>query len=355
MSTDDPDEVVTSDPQGDRATLAPLAAETVATLKQRIRESPPAPDFAAMLARVREIDPAALPHGRGEPAENLTAVVALANDDAAMNSAPALARFTAILRTELDARLGVERTQAVIPPSPAAGRRRTVLVAIAAAVMLTFAMGIVLVGQRQESVQTGSQASDQVTAEPQGGLVREGSEQGVSFRPPGDLRASPAPDIQGPVDVPKEPVSDHSPTLASPAPAPARRPTPKATAGPSLEDEAQALWQRGELAAAEQKYRQILRAAGRSPRAEFAYADLFSLTRQSHGVDGQSNEWRAYLKLFPRGRFAEDARAGICQRAPDETRASCWRDYLKHHPSGVHRKQAEAALVDGANTEGSSP
>lgn len=355
MSTDDPDEVVTNDPQGDRATLAPLAAETVATLKQRIRESPPAPDFAAMLARVREIDPAALPHRPGKPAENLTAVVALANDDAAMNSAPALARFTAILRTELDARLGGERTQTVIPPPPPARRRRAVLVAIAATVMLTFAVGIALVGQRQELAQTGSQASDQLAPELHGGLVREGSEQGVSFRPPGELKALPPPDIQGHVDAPKEPASDPGPSLPSPAPAPARRLAPKATAGPSLEDEAQALWQRGELAAAEQKYRQILRAAGRSPRAELAYADLFSLIRQSHGMDGQSKEWRAYLKLFPRGRFAEDARAGICQRAPDETHASCWRDYLKHHPGGVHRKQAEAALVDGAKTEGSSP
>jgi hypothetical protein len=80
-----------------------------------------------------------------------------------------------------------------------------------------------------------------------------------------------------------------------------RGPVAEKEAGPSLEDEAQALWQRGELAAAEQKLREVLRVAGGSRRAELAYGDLFALVRQMHGADGQAALWREYLGKFRAG------------------------------------------------------
>lgn len=124
-------------------------------------------------------------------------------------------------------------------------------------------------------------------------------------------------------------------------------PTEDAAAdAPSLEDQAQAMWQRGELSAAEQLYREIIRVAGAGPRAELAYGDLFALTRQIRGAEGQAAAWRAYLKAFPEGRFADDARAGLCQRSEAGERAACWSEYLARHPAGSHRRQAEAALAD---------
>lgn len=72
------------------------------------------------------------------------------------------------------------------------------------------------------------------------------------------------------------------------------------------------------------------------------------LARQIRGGDGQVAVWREYLAAFPAGRFADDARAGLCQRAPADARAACWREYLERHPAGSHRRQAEA-VVQGAD------
>ena len=139
------------------------------------------------------------------------------------------------------------------------------------------------------------------------------------------------------------------PSSQAPAARPRARTRPALpSAGPSLEDEAQALWERGELAAAEQKLRQVLAVAGRGARAELAYGDLFALVRQLRGADGQVEVWREYLRSFPAGRFADDVRAGLCLRAAAEQRGECWRDYLEHHPRGIHRAQAEAALAEAA-------
>ncbi len=52
--------------------------------------------------------------------------------------------------------------------------------------------------------------------------------------------------------------------------------------------------------------------------------------------------------MFPRGRYADDARAGLCRRAASDERDACWQQYLTDFPAGVHRPQAERALGDAA-------
>ena len=78
-----------------------------------------------------------------------------------------------------------------------------------------------------------------------------------------------------------------------------------------------------------------------SRAAEAAYGDLFALERRLGG--DAVTLWRAYLRQFPRGRYADDARAGVCRREPAADRGQCWTEYLAAHPDGAHRREAEQA------------
>ena len=175
-----------------------------------------------------------------------------------------------------------------------------------------------------------------------------------TLAPPPDVDDAPAnpsrpePTIEPTVKPTDAPVALVTPTPPADPPRTPRRSAPTPTVPTiSLEDDAQTLWQRGELAAAEQKFRAVVRVAGRSPRAELAYGDLFALAGQIRGADGQVALAREYLAAFPAGRFADDMRAGLCQRAAADARLTCWRDYLERHPAGAHRRPAETALAAG--------
>jgi hypothetical protein len=325
----------------------PFIRDAAEHLEQTLAAARPVRDFAAMMARACELEQ----QGEGEvsdaveaPSDGLAAVIPLP-PRAETDDTDALAPFTAALRAELDSKL-LGRSMAGVPPLRTP-RRRGRAVAAAAAVaaavlLLIFGTSQVL---RQQDRPDGSAALDEGARPRAGGeadrpgpltpVVRPvpspGGEVVEVSHVPEDSAAAP-PEQPGPQDMVRERAA-------------ARR-RPVAAAGPSLEDEALALWQRGELAAAERKYREIVRIAGRSRRAELAWGDLFALVRQIHGADGQAAAWREYLERFPRGRFADDARAGLCQRAAADERAACWRDYLGRHPDGAHRRRAEQALAE---------
>jgi hypothetical protein len=111
----------------------------------------------------------------------------------------------------------------------------------------------------------------------------------------------------------------------------------------ALERAAEARWSAGDLDGAERHLREIIRRA-RSPRQrDLAYGDLFTITRQLHGRDAEAALWGEYLDRLPRGRYADDARAGLCRRDPEP--AACWRRYLLEHPRGAHRDEAERAAA----------
>ena len=312
--------------------LAPFTRDAVAALdarRARVR-----PDFAAMMVRARALgdDPAAVP-----------------------------AAFTAALCDQLDAQVHARRLAGVPPlrPASAASPRRAAVVgllALAAAALLAIG-GMRLAGPRIAE-DRGAQANAVVQRDLPHAEARDVPPPGRGLTVPD--HAPPAPPLSVPGDsvvetTPAPERSDAEPpvpgdSLEPPAPRPARKRRP-APPGPALEDEAQALWQRGELAAAEHKYRELLRTVDDPRRVDLAYGDLFALTRQMHGADAQTGVWREYLRRLPRGRFADDARAGLCQRTPVAARPACWQDYLTHHPEGAHHTQAAAELA----TPGGAP
>lgn len=348
--------MTTHEPDASQRDLARPAADVAALLEQRIAAARPVPDFADMLRRAHELAPGAVSEAAMARAAALPPVIPPGHGEA--DDAAVLAPFAAALRAELDAKIA-ERRLASIPPVPLPRRRGRLGLVLGVAVALAAAVILVLVrpteGVRQ-GADGGAQASDQGAGRTSGEVLRPsvGPERYV-------LEARPDGGVVIPVPVPPDrsppvPAAPSAAVVAEPVPgdsSPAARPRARTrpalqNVGPSLEDEAQALWERGELAAAEQKLRQVLAVAGRGARAELAYGDLFALVRQLRGAGGQVEVWREYLRSFPAGRFADDVRAGLCLRAAADQRGECWRDYLEHHPRGIHRAQAEAALAEGA-------
>jgi hypothetical protein len=110
----------------------------------------------------------------------------------------------------------------------------------------------------------------------------------------------------------------------------------------TLASEAHTLWKKGDLRGAEQRFEAITKKGGKSVQVELAWADLFSLARQSGSDSRRVARWKSYLALFPRGRFADDARAGLCRASKD---ARCWAVYLRDLPSGSYRAEAESAIA----------
>ena len=331
--------------------LAGFTRDAVALLDARAAAR--RPDVAGMLARARAL--AERPPARVIPL---------------VGRASGLAEFTGALRAELDAKVH-ERSLAGIPPLATTGRRRGVWVgvlAVAAAVVLAVVGGAGMVSRAERAgAMEGSAAGATVVPGGGGDVARVSG--GVSGAGPVlEDRREVAGEEQREVEAEEqrevEPVGDvgvvaevkteavledrvekrRSRTRAAPVPALVTTLADEAQVPvTALEDEAQALWQRGELAAAEAKFREVLRVGG-ARRAELAYGDLFALVRQMRGADGQATVWREYLGRFPGGRFADDARAGLCRRATSE-QAACWREYLERHPDGAHRGQA-AQVVD---------
>lgn len=109
----------------------------------------------------------------------------------------------------------------------------------------------------------------------------------------------------------------------------------------TLSDEARTRWRAGDRRGAEAKFQQVTAAGGRSPLAELAWGDLFALARQLGDDARLAKRWRAYLGKFPRGQYADDARAGLCRR--DDDRSRCWATYLRDFPDGSYRGEARDA------------
>lgn len=319
-----------------------------------------APDFAAVIEEAHARDPKRVSKEALAEAQGLAPVVGLRSDTAMRLSSRDQAEFSALLaeaRADIDLDVAVQRDLGPPPMAVPADRRngaRWLAWIVAAAALAALAFGLrPLLTLRDDTPATSaiqapfhdqdaSPRYEALPGEPEPATRRSGR------------TAAPTPE---PLPEPTP-----EPTAQSEVPVPEVMPdVPKARtrsrpAGESLADrlrrldaEAEAMWQGGDLAGAESRYREIVALAPGGRAADLAYGDLFSLARQRHGADQEAALWREYLKSFPRGRYADDARAGLCRRAEGETRGGCWEAYLRDFPDGVHRRQAERVRGD---TEG---
>ena len=112
-----------------------------------------------------------------------------------------------------------------------------------------------------------------------------------------------------------------------------------------LLDEAELAWRSGQPRVAEKHLLELV-GRGRSPQADLAWGDLFTLARQLRGSASEYERWGEYLRMFPRGRHADDARAGRCRLGPAGEPQDCWTKYLEDFASGAHRGEARLG-IDG--------
>lgn len=295
------------------------------------------PDFEDLMRRVErtaqsDLDPTPTPH-------------ADADVDAARDADDrrVLQPFVLAYRGRLDE--GLSRVDMREDAADAARRRAWWfgLVAAAAALLLAWFASSAGLGSRDATpIAPGSTAVDQArTHEPREAATTSDSSSAEHRR-----ASSKAPEL--PVDA--EPEIAPEPT-AAPRPAPESQPKPRQAARtkPASIDEriaaldaaAQAAWRKGEKREAQRKFQRIVDIGGKRPAVELAYGELFALGRQLG--DSPTKLWRAYLQRFPRGRYAEDAKAGLCRRSTGPAARSCWSEYAKAFPGGTHLDEAAQA------------
>jgi hypothetical protein len=325
-----------------------LVRATRAELDRRIDASAPLPDLAAVFQRAHELDPQLVDEDTLAYVSELAPVVPLR----AWSSEPSdeLASFTAALRDQLEAGVAERRTREIPTPSFARPRpltRRHPLSWVAAAIVLVLFGGVV-------SATIGG-----------GELLGSESARGNLLRAIESLVERDEPEPDEPIEhldhldqhgespalvedpAPEQPIAqleqDSEPS-SQPAPRKRRRSNDADIDElAELDARAQALWRAGDLDGAEQLFRELVRRGKRGRWAQLAYGELFSLA-QRHPAEQREALWRDYLATFPNGRYAEDARAGLCRRAAGSERVACWSDYITRHPEGTHAEEARRAL-----------
>ena len=321
-----------------------------------------APDFAAVVEAAHARDPQTITRATLDEALALAPVVVLSSDSSQRLSARGHAELGALLadaRGEVDAELAALRRKGWPPvPVPKASqsqsaRRNWVAWISAAAAALLIAVASPMLATRFEAARHTSQAPwwERATSTTQEAVWREAPAS------PAPAAPRPEPLLEPPEEIEPEPEEEAVTTVE----APPEQPVPKVRkSGPPPTDETMAVrlrrlggeaelaWQSGDPAGAERKHREIITLAPGSRAADLSYGDLFTLARQRSGPEQEIALWHEYLAAFPHGRYADDARAGLCRRAEPEQRAACWQKYLTDFPAGVHRTQAERAQADAS-------
>ncbi len=287
--------------------------------------TPPPRDLADVLARAEAMSDEPLPASLRDGLEEDDELEGTDVPD------PALAAFARDLRSTHEDHLR-ERELGAIPTLPQTTTRRWLpyaLAGLAAAALLVLGIGRLSPGVAtlhvDEQVKTAAERS--AIARGDGGHAQE--------------RTVPTPaerKVVRDAPVPEEVIEEIEPE-PEPEPETADAKQPRLSIE-DLERQAREAWKDGDLARAQRLFRTVIRRSGQSTRAELAYGDLFSVVKQRSGSAEQAKMWREYLRRFPRGRYADDARAGLCRRAAEATQAECWGDYLQAHPNGAHAQQA---------------
>lgn len=253
-----------------------------------------------------------------------------------------LAAINADARSLLDAALD-ERRLASIPAVQLPRKRgRWTWAAAAAIVLIAGVAGATSLVRSYSSDQaatdhTGFEAEDRAVPDDNGGRTQTNA-------PVTHEATVKHPDPEERPTVVVEDSASEPPPPAAPSPAQKTKADDLDAKLARLDAEAQDLWRKRDLAGAEKKFRTIVRLGGRSEYAQQAYGELFAIAHQTHGPAEQEKLWRAYLRRFPRGRYADSASAGLCRGEPKSNKKVCWTRYLDQHPRGAARREALKAL-----------
>ncbi|MCA9693315.1 MAG: hypothetical protein KC636_27215 [Myxococcales bacterium] len=333
-----------------------------------------APPFAAVIGRARRLDPASVSDEWSTPHAAKTRA-------ASERSSDPLALFLDAARDDAEADIrghialvGDNPPHApALRPSAAPRRWTRIVIGLAAAAAVALA---VLDGLDDRVFATRGGASQGLFQSVVDRLFSRTSAGGEAVHhdaPPSpaptraarDRRDEPAATVEAPTPAPApEPERDSeaideideidAPAIEEPAARPKEQVRPSAPPRPTLadllqalDDDAEAALADGDIATADALYQEIIRRGGRSRRVERAYGDRFTIARRTADLEARVALWQEYLEQFPRGRYAEDASAGLChaQDTRDASSAStCWRAYLERFPDGVYSARARRAL-----------
>jgi hypothetical protein len=345
------------------ASLDAFLADAVLGVERELSEDAAAPDLVAVLELARRMDAGAVPDGWVEEASQLTPVIDLREGRRLrrMHDDPEMDQIVGDVRAALEHEIGVELAgRAAVSAgsnagaeTPAPASRRSWALGLAAAALLVLGGASLLTAQlaeRAEDTRPLAAISEHESASPEGALelreagVRadaESQRETIDEESESD-EAGDAPDVEDADSTDDAPVATPADRERAPAQA-SRAPLPDRLA--ALDAEAHAAWKAGDLVLARAKFEKIVAIGGRHRLADLAYGDLFTIARTLNEDRREAELWRAYLRRFPRGRFADDARAGLCRRAMGSEHARCWERYLRDMPNGAYRMQAERALT----------
>ncbi len=316
-----------------------------AALDRRIAAAGVQPDFLDVVTRAHELDPELVPAECIEEADALAPVLDI-DADQDQGSVEEEARLDDWLG---DVRAAVERKveQRAEGPSPqlnAPTDRRGAWwiggAVLAAAIVLVLGIGLVVQVLDMGLTEAPDQALRIQEPDDTTGQSLEILEQSEAEPVP-----SPRPRMQTREVVEHEAVviPEEREPEAKALPTRRRRAPSKTERLKAMADQAQEHWRAGRRAEARRLFERIVSEGGRHRAVQMAYADLFTLASQAGDRGAQRTSWQGYLRRFPRGRFADDARAGLCRTAPSSRRGSCWDEYLSDFPQGSFRAEARAA------------
>lgn len=330
------------------------------------------PSFAAIVARAHRVDPATISADDVDYASGVHRVVPRPWDDGVPEeNDDELATFVEAAREEAEEDTRAWERNGLPPLSrPASPRMRravSLVGAIAIAAGLVLAIGWLQswsasvqdrereVDQALAGVDTQTElheATQMVDVEPDKGATRRRAVRSdgpvpapeSAFVVPSELAPLELvpPPVVAPVVLPPAVPARVAGTVASASPHRSHRPPKGALA--KVEAKAHAAVASGDLDAADRLYGEVIDRGGRSALVELAYADRFTIARRRGDVDERRALWRAYLAKFPHGRFADDARAGLCRVAAADEKETCWASYVEDFPAGAYRSHAERWL-----------
>jgi hypothetical protein len=320
------------------------------------------PDLAAVVALAHRMDASRVPAEAVDEVAAYAPVVPLdqgrrfrqTRDDLELDA------LCQQVRAHMDQEVARELTQ---PERPAARPPRHLWIAIAVAAALVIGIGI---GTAQATRFLQDSSTTDQNAALHSGREDESDTHSVELREPEPRRTAPRPKVTPPREV------EPAPAVEAEEPEPELEPAPlenertsqrkkrkrndkgkEALDSPMetvqeklarLDREAQAAWRARQLAKAEKLFEEIVRLDQSGRYAGLAYGDLFTIAGQRGDKAGQAKHWKAYLKRFPKGRYADDARAGLCRRMAGEAKVACWKDYLEDMPRGSYQGQAQRAI-----------